>query len=135
MDVTTSYHFDLGNSNTGPLGLCAMVTARTPEAALQALRLALSTTNEVAIPFRSGCGVEYVRVYITPDNIGLTDIDDEEDVGEEEEEEEDAPLQHNYYECYSCGHKWEDEYNGQPDDDCDKCGARHCTPYKSKLVK
>lgn len=61
-------------------------------------------------------------------------IDMEENAKLKDEDEEDAPLQRNYYRCYQCQHEWEDEYNGQPDDDCPECEARHCSPYKSELV-
>jgi hypothetical protein len=37
----TSYHFDIGNSSTGPLGCCARVTATSRTAALKMLRAAL----------------------------------------------------------------------------------------------
>lgn len=38
----------------------------------------------------------------------------------------------NYYECDDCGHRWQDEWSCQCDDDCSNCGARHMSPYKSQ---
>lgn len=38
----------------------------------------------------------------------------------------------NYYQCYECGAKWQDEWDCQVDDDCPKCGARHCSPIFSE---
>lgn len=51
--------------------------------------------------------------------------------------EEDQPINFlNYYRCYNeqCQHHWQDVYPAQPDDDCPKCGARHCSPYRSREV-
>jgi rubrerythrin len=38
----------------------------------------------------------------------------------------------NYYQCYRCNHVWTDDWDAMCDDDCPKCGARHCTPYTSE---
>ncbi len=35
----------------------------------------------------------------------------------------------NSYRCDNCGNKWIDEYPGIPDDDCNKCGNRHCQAW------
>jgi len=37
----------------------------------------------------------------------------------------------NFYECPRCGHQWTDAYECQVDDDCQECGMRHISPYKS----
>lgn len=68
------YHFDLGNSTDGPLGLCAVVRASSPEQALEMLRERLPETVEIAT------GSEYVHVYINTDHMRITDIDKDEDV-------------------------------------------------------
>jgi predicted nucleic acid-binding Zn-ribbon protein len=41
----------------------------------------------------------------------------------------------NHYECYRCEHKWTDRWSSMCDDDCPKCGARHCTPTHSDDVE
>ncbi|WP_034619338.1 hypothetical protein [Chitinibacter tainanensis] len=38
----------------------------------------------------------------------------------------------NHYHCPSCGHKWQDEWSCQVDDDCPSCGARHISPHTSE---
>lgn len=42
----------------------------------------------------------------------------------------------NFYRCYNdaCRHEWQDIWPAQPDDDCPKCGTRHCSPYRSEEV-
>jgi hypothetical protein len=37
----------------------------------------------------------------------------------------------NYYRCDECGYEWMDEWSGEVDDDCRKCGARHMSAYES----
>jgi len=38
----------------------------------------------------------------------------------------------NHYRCYRCEHAWTDEWSAMCDDDCPKCGARHCSPLRSE---
>lgn len=53
----------------------------------------------------------------------------------EGDETEEAEAEYrNYYKCYRCKHGWTDVWTAQCDDDCPKCGARHCSPYKSEDV-
>jgi hypothetical protein len=40
------------------------------------------------------------------------------------------PLFRNFYQCYRCNHLW--VWLATCDDDCTRCGARHCSPYKSE---
>lgn len=42
------------------------------------------------------------------------------------------PLFRNFYQCYRCNRLWEDVWSATCDDDCPRCGARHCSPYKSE---
>ena len=37
----------------------------------------------------------------------------------------------NEYTCYRCEYEWSDEWSSIVDDDCPKCGARHCSPDES----
>jgi hypothetical protein len=41
----------------------------------------------------------------------------------------------NQYRCDRCGHAWSDVYDGQPDDDCQVCGARKISPYDSVKLR
>jgi hypothetical protein len=80
-----SFHFDLGDSTDGPIGLCASIVAADKQAALQRLRDLLPLEVDVSISdsFQSARKGEYVCVYINPDMITVEDIDDE-DVAEAE---------------------------------------------------
>lgn len=84
MAKLTSFHFDLGNSSAGPIGLCARVTARTAKRALEMLKESLP--EELNLPHtewtqkHEGEAIEYVRIYINPDAITTNDIDDYETI-------------------------------------------------------
>jgi hypothetical protein len=67
------FHFNMGNSSTGAIGICAVVQATSEEAALDILKAALP--EEVPVHTIEG-KVIYVEVYINPDNITLRDIDE-----------------------------------------------------------
>jgi hypothetical protein len=86
-----SYHFDLGNSNKGPIGMCARVRATSKEEAVTFLQGALP--EEVSLDSEtigSGePGVEYIQIYINTDNIKIRHVDDIEPVEDDEVEEED----------------------------------------------
>ena len=79
----TSFHFDLGDSNDGPIGFCARVQADSQEQALERLREALP--DDLVVP-TSHEGIEYIEVYFNRANINLEHIDDEEDVDDDEVE-------------------------------------------------
>lgn len=93
----TSYHFDIGNSSEGPIGLCARVTADSPEQALKLLKAALPEEIEVELVDGDDGHVEYINVYLNDDFISTKDIDEENDPdedddswdGEDEPDEED----------------------------------------------
>lgn len=70
-----SFHFDVGNSNDGPIGMCARVQAETPEQALELLKAYLPEEVEVD---GNTPGVEYVRVYINDANITVKDVTETE---------------------------------------------------------
>lgn len=72
-----SYHFDIGNSNSGPLGFCARVTAHSKAEALKLLQDKLEHTLEIH-PCQKLCGpngseIEYMNVYLNPDAITVDD--------------------------------------------------------------
>lgn len=75
-----SYKFDLGNSSVGAIGLVARIKATSRLAALKILKDALEAATEVALEGMLGRpeGVEYINVYISPENITEDDIDEEE---------------------------------------------------------
>jgi hypothetical protein len=73
MSKLKSFHFDLGNSNTGPIGMCARIVARTKRDAVRRLRDLLPISLE---PLGSLGRGEYVAVYINHDKIRMSDIDD-----------------------------------------------------------
>ena len=95
-----SYHFDMGNSNKGPIGMCARVRASSKAQALELLQAALpqevNVDAETAEPGEAG--IEYIEIYITADNIqtrhvdDIEPVDDEDDEIEAEEEEDDEPV-------------------------------------------
>lgn len=75
-----SYHFDLGNSNQGPLGMCARITAHSKEEALARLRELTdgSTTDGYTVSLLDEGG-EYIHIYVNSDNFSTDDIDEWED--------------------------------------------------------
>ncbi len=91
-----SYHFDLGNSNTGCVGLCARVLAESEEQAvanLKAIAPHLSSAKldaDGTIVLRAegledklealGDCIEYIHVYLSLENVRVEDISEAEDV-------------------------------------------------------
>lgn len=73
------YHFSFGNSTKGPIGLCAEVAADTQQEAVSVLRNALADTlgplGMLPISLEQP-SVEYVNVYINPDYIGASEIEE-----------------------------------------------------------
>jgi len=79
-----SFHFDLGNSTDGPIGLCGSVTAETREEALELFKGALPEDLKVPISKPSPTvGVEYIQVYFNQEAITVEDIDYTNEVEEE----------------------------------------------------
>ena len=72
-----SYHFDCGNSNNGPIGFCANVTATSAEDAIQKLRTHLPEGIKVD---SEATGIESIDVYFGYENISKDDIDIIEDM-------------------------------------------------------
>jgi len=73
-----TYHFDIGDSTLGPIGMCAQIRARCKKDALARLRRAIRDATgplkEISVG-RRGSVSEYVNVYIEPDNLTSSDID------------------------------------------------------------
>lgn len=87
MSEQKSYHFDLGNSSSGPIGFCARVTANSPEEALAALKDALPEDIQLSMAWGDVArGVEYMTVYLNPAAITVDDIDEVNDLETDEEE-------------------------------------------------
>ncbi len=76
-----SYHFDVGNSTSGPIGFCARVNARSRAHALELLRKALPTDLEIVKDdyAADGVGIQYIAVYVNEDYVKASDIDDFEE--------------------------------------------------------
>jgi hypothetical protein len=94
------YHFDLGNSTGGPLGLTAALKADTPEAAVARFRDLLLGRDifdgdeqpSVCVPIDGGFG-EYVNLYCNLDAITVAAIDDEADSYERAEDKADLAVE------------------------------------------
>lgn len=81
-----SYHFDLGNSTSGPVGYCARIMANSEEQAVQRLQQiireqsAFDNEGEFEVwPGENGSRDEYLALYLNPDVITPADIDEVED--------------------------------------------------------
>lgn len=97
-----SFHFDLGNSVDGPLGLCARIQAVTREGALLKLKTALSSLLRGTCPqdyygslyddtdgFASPPpveGLEYIHIHINSDYITEAAIDSVDEPADVEDE-------------------------------------------------
>ena len=68
------FHFDLGDSTHGPIGLAAAVHARTEREALERLKSHLP--EELSVNCGKDDGIEYVRVYFNERAVTLTAIDE-----------------------------------------------------------
>lgn len=94
-----SYHFDIGDSNEGPIGMAGRVMAESREAAVARLRGLLGKHVVGDVVVTDGVTVfdgqkgnslglhpeEYLTVYLNPDAITVEDIGEENEVGEGDE--------------------------------------------------
>jgi hypothetical protein len=73
-----AYHFDIGDSTRGPIGMSARIRARSRKDALAKLRRAITDATgplkQIAVG-RQGSHAEYINVYFEPDNLTTSDID------------------------------------------------------------
>ena len=80
-----SYHFSVGDSADGHIGLCARVDADTKEEAVVAVKAVIEEfVREFRLKFLSKGtfaehGVEYFNVYLNPDKFTVEDIDEIDD--------------------------------------------------------
>lgn len=84
-DTLYSYHFDLGNSTNGSLGMCLRVKAHSNEEAVEKANAYLDGHKEQQL--NTDDDIEYCNVYLSG-NLTVDDIDDYEEVDESEEEKE-----------------------------------------------
>jgi hypothetical protein len=74
-----SYHFSLGDSTSGLLGLCAEVVAQTREEASAKLRTALESAlgplGVLHVPSEDPL-VRYLNIYVNPNFVGARQIDE-----------------------------------------------------------
>jgi hypothetical protein len=68
-----SYHFDVGNSNDGPLGFCATIRANNKKEALERLQALLPGEWPIDVGQN---GNEYLQVYFNSDHITIKDINE-----------------------------------------------------------
>jgi len=83
-----SYHFSMGDSSRGPIGLCARVDADSEEQALSRLQDYLAACEDFELKRHVGSEphIEYCNVYIAVENMTIKDIDEVEDGKEEEDD-------------------------------------------------
>jgi len=77
-----SYHFSIGNSSTGQIGLCGRVRAKSKEEAAKIFRAALGEESKIVANWDENVpdgAVEYLRAYFNPDKITEKDIDEVDD--------------------------------------------------------
>lgn len=69
------FHFDMGNTNSGQIGMCASIEADSKEQAVERLRRIINdeAPEERVSLFESER--QYVQIYINPRNIKIEDID------------------------------------------------------------
>ena len=88
-----SFHFDCGDSSSGPVGFCARVTASSEEEAVEILHELINekdgTFEVMASNVKGVPCVEYLTVYINPDEVTESCIDDHEDNESDSDQEYD----------------------------------------------
>jgi hypothetical protein len=88
-----SFHFDLGNSTVGAIGVCARVQAETKEQAVERLQayLEVCATVELKPRYRHDPDsehIEYCNVYCNGDAVTVDDIDEEEEIDDDDQTED-----------------------------------------------
>ena len=74
--VMKLYHFDVGNSNDGPIGFCARVRAKSKVAALRTLTKYLRDRQSmIALDVANSPDIEYLNVYFNYKALSIRDID------------------------------------------------------------
>ena len=75
-----SYHFSVGNSTDGPIGMCARVLADSEEEAVTIFHEALLEYENVR-PAAHEDRIEYIHVYFNDEAITVEDIDEVDEDG------------------------------------------------------
>ena len=75
-----SYHFSVGNSTDGPIGMCARILAPSKKDAVRVFQDALGEYMSVP-PNEGDASIEYIHVYFNEEAITAEDIDE---VGDED---------------------------------------------------
>ena len=76
-----SHHFDCGNSTTGTIGFCGRIQAADKNEALEILRDVLPDELRIT-PVgedENNARVEYLAIYLSPQNVQIHDIDEVDD--------------------------------------------------------
>lgn len=89
MPKENSYHFNLGNSDDGPLGMCARINGSSKEDALERLKSMIPEDMEILIENPDLESGEYIAFYVNEKHISEKDVDDSD---EEEEPDGKQPL-------------------------------------------
>ena len=76
-----SYHFDLGNSSSGPVGFCARIVATSKKEAVEKLIAAMPDERMIEHD-DAETGVDYFAVYFNPAAVSEKDIDEVNDIEE-----------------------------------------------------
>lgn len=75
-----SWHVDVGNSASGPVGFCARIRADTAEKALEVLRRVMPETVELKTFCEDTHQIEYLNVYFNPSAVTVREVADPEEV-------------------------------------------------------
>lgn len=67
-----TYHFDLGNSSRGAIGMCANIKADSAEDALAILKEKLEGHETVKLIHERDT---YIHIYTSPHNVSIFDIE------------------------------------------------------------
>lgn len=73
-----SYHFNIGDSSTGPIGFCARIAADSEEEAVEKL---IQLIPHEHVIFNDTSAGEYLAVYFNVGRITADDIDESEKIG------------------------------------------------------
>lgn len=79
-----SYHFDMGNSNEGPVGFCVEVHASSKKEAVELVRSFVESVEDGLNmnPSDMDAGIQYGQVYFNAEAITEKDIDEVKTVEE-----------------------------------------------------
>lgn len=113
--VLMSYHFNIGNSTRGKIGMCFRVRAYSRKEAVTKANAYLDSLNYYEFSKDEEAGIEYAELY-TNAKLTARDIDEEEEAEQENES------------CSDCDTEVEPDapyYSTPCGTFCDECMAKH----------